>query len=296
MNPLATQLALSQAAHAARRGELAEALELLEGLESAEAADLRARVLAQLGRWQEADDAWAASADRSPHLHPGTGMEVGASAGRALAQKVLAGRSRQRPVARPLAAAAIAVLAVGGIAVGTASAVNRPAAVVATPQPQPSVAPETVTVTPTEQLDELNRRLAAEKAKAAALDKIAASVAMPGVTVRREPGAVRLVFDRGLFSSGATFAPGSTDLLDRLAPKLKAVPGITVVGQSVAVPGGEASGGSGTALARARVAAQRLAAAGHLPLTRLVLASGDQAQPLFTGEPRNRTVSLLLTA
>ncbi len=334
------QLTVATAAHTARRGELNDALHLLEGLDSAEALDLRARVLAQLGRWQEADETWAAlsptataghtaatadagdpsphphpgtgmgagastavPSDPSPHLHPGTGVEVGASAGpalaeqalagRALARKVLAGRARQRPVVRPVAVAAVAMLAIGGITAGTALAVNRPDPVVATPQP--SAAPRTVTVTPTEQLDELNRRIAAEKAAAARLDAIAASVAMPGVTVRREPGAVRVVFNRGLFSSGTTLANGSAELLTQLAPKLKQVPGITVVGQSVAVPGSEATGGSSTALARARVAAQHLAQAGALPLTRLSLASGDQSHPLFPGQARNRTVSLLLT-
>ncbi|MFB6718744.1 hypothetical protein ACFCV3_01210 [Kribbella sp. NPDC056345] len=312
------QLAVATAAHTARQGNLTKALHLMEGLDSAEALDLRARVLAQLGRWQEAHDTWAPlsptaapghagvtadAGDPSPHLHPGTGVEVGASAGRALAEralagralarKVLAGRVRQRPVVRPVAVAAVAMLAIGGITAGTALAVNRPDPVVA--EPQPSVAPRTVTVTPTGQLDELNRRIAAEKAAAARLDAIAAAVAMPGVTVRREPGAVRVVFDRGLFSSGTTFAGGSAELLTRLAPKLKRVPGITVVGQSVAVPGSEATGGSSTALARARVAAQQLARAGGLPLTRFALASGDQSRPLFPGQTRNRTVSLLLT-
>ncbi|TDC31734.1 hypothetical protein, partial [Kribbella albertanoniae] len=279
------QLAVATAAHTARRGSLTEALHLLDGLDSPEALDLRARVLAQLGRWQEADDTWAGF--QPPHLHPGTGVEVGASveralaqqalAGRALARKVLAGRARQRPVVRPVAVAAVAMLAVGGITVGTTAAVNRPE--VAAAEPQPSVAPQTVTVTPTGQLDELNRRIAAEKAAAARLDAIAASVAMPGVTVRQEPGAVRVVFNRGLFSSGTTFATGSAELLTQLAPKLKQVPGITVVGQSVAIPGSEATGGSSTALARARVAAQHLAQAGDLPLTRLALASGDQSHP-----------------
>ncbi|MFF1817569.1 hypothetical protein ACFVWG_09745 [Kribbella sp. NPDC058245] len=289
------QPAVARAAHAARRGDLTDALQLLDGLETPEAVDLRGRVLAQLGRWQEADQAWStlspAGELTTSHLHSGTGVGVGATASRALAQKVLAGRVRQRPVARPLAAAAIAVLAVGGIGFGTAAAVSHPDQLVAEPQVSasptpPQVQPQTVmvTVTPTPPTDE-----------AARLDAIATAVAMPGVSVRREPGAVRIVFDRGVFSSGTTLSPGSTELIDRLAPKLQGVPGITVVGQSVAVPGGEASGGSGTALARARVVAQRLARTGHLPLTRLTLASGDQAHPLFPGQPRNRTVSLLLT-
>ncbi|MET7281707.1 hypothetical protein ABZS29_25960 [Kribbella sp. NPDC005582] len=276
------QLAVAVAAHTARRGELAGALQLLEGLESGEALDLRARVLAQLGRWQEADDTWNGLVPADSAL-----------AGRALARRVLAGRSRQRPVARPAAAGALAVLAVGAITLGTAVAVERPEVVAAQPQPQPqpSVSPRTVTVTP----PELAQRIAAEKAAAARLDAIAATVAMPGVTVRREPGAVRVVFDRGLFTSGTTFADGSVQLLTQLAPKLERVPGITVVGQSVAVPGSEASGSS-TALARARVVAQELARTGNLPLTRLTLASGDQARPLLPGAARNRTVSLLLTA
>ncbi|TDD62222.1 hypothetical protein E1263_04945 [Kribbella antibiotica] len=266
------QLAVAQAAHTARRGELAKSLQALDGLDSVEALDLRARVLAQLGRWQEADDTWAALQDVEPE--------------RALARRVLAGRSRQRPIARPLAAVAVAVLAVGGIATGTAAAVSRPDPVVA----EPSVAPQTITVTTT-----APPATVTPTPDDTQLDAIAAAVATPGVTVLREPGAVRVVFDRGLFTAGTTFAPGATDVLDRLAPKLKGIPGITVVGQSVVVPG-SAAGGSGTALARAQAAAQHLARAGGLPLTRLALASGDQAHPLFPGAVRNRTVSLLLTA
>jgi type VI secretion system protein ImpK len=150
--------------------------------------------------------------------------------------------------------------------------------------------------------EELQRRLAAldaEKAAAAVklsgqLDAIATRVTTPGITVHRAPTAVRILFEQGLFDRNTEFSTGAQAVLTRLAPKL-ADTKITVIGHSVLQPGDEPTGGTRTALARARLASQHLADAGNLPLTAFTLTSGDQSKSPFPDAARNRTVTLLLT-
>lgn len=150
--------------------------------------------------------------------------------------------------------------------------------------------------------NELQRRLAALDAekKAAAgrlsnqLNIIAATVADPDVIVKRDPTGVQILFKQGLFARGTELTPAADTVLARLAPKL-AGSKITVVGHSVLQPGANPTGGTRTALARARVVSQHLAEAGKLPLTAFTLTSGDQSSPPFPDAARNRTVTLLLT-
>jgi type VI secretion system protein ImpK len=150
--------------------------------------------------------------------------------------------------------------------------------------------------------DELQRRLAAFEAekKAAAtklsneLDAISTTVTVPGIIVDQEPTAVRILFKQGLFTRSTELAPGADALLARLAPKLTGTK-VTVIGHSVLQPGDQSTGGTRTALARARLASQHLADAGDLPLTAFTLTTADQSKPPFPDAARNRTVTLLLT-
>jgi hypothetical protein len=163
-----------------------------------------------------------------------------------------------------------------------------------------------------ERAAELARRLAAleaqRRAEAAAtadkLDAIARRVAGTGVVVQRvsaagavvQHGAVRVVFTEGVFADGTDLNASGEQALDVLGqrlPGLKAT--ITVTGYSVVVPGGTNSGGSRTALLRARVATQELSAASGLPLTAFTLQSGDQAHPPYRTDAQNRTVTVTLT-
>lgn len=300
MTAIRQQVALARAAELARDGDLAGAATLLTDLDdpSVEVLDLLARIRAQQKRWNEADALWAevekAGADRS--------VVASAVAGR----RMVAAIRGHRRAARPVLPVVVAVVLVGAVVAGGAVALggraDEPVAQptqVQTPTPTPSV-----DTGAEERAAELARRLAAleaqRRAEAAAtatkLDVIARRVASAGVLVQREKGAVRVVFTEGVFAAGTdlnTSGERALDVLGQRLPGLKAT--ITVTGYSVVVPGGTNSGGSRTALLRARVATQQLSTASGLPLTAFTMQSGDQAHPPYRTDAQNRTVTVTLT-
>jgi hypothetical protein len=140
------------------------------------------------------------------------------------------------------------------------------------------------------------QRRAAAAAMATQLEVIQRRVAGPGVVVQRGQSVVRVVFTEGVFTAGTDLSPtGQRALtgLGRRLPGLKAT--ITVTGYSVVVPSGSSSGGSSTALLRARVATQELSTASGLPLTAFAMQSGDQAHPPYRTDAKNRTVTVTFT-
>jgi type VI secretion system protein ImpK len=295
---LQQQLALSRAAEAARQGDLDRAAGVLDGLDEAgpEVLDLQARIAAQQKRWADADTYWARVQETTPD-------DPAAAAGRETVAAILAKRRRARPV-MPIAGAAAGVVAV---AVLTAFAVqlgsdDKPVVSSPTPTAAPTPVP-TVDTSAQERADRLARQLAAieaqRRAAAAALagqlEVIEAKVAGPGLIVQRQPGAVRVLFEQGLFSRGAELAPAGQEALVVLGKRLTGLDvAITVTGHSVVVPGGSASGGSGTALLRARIATQQLSRSSGFPLTAFAMQSGDQRVAPFRTAAQNRTVSLVL--
>ncbi|MFI6832188.1 hypothetical protein ACIBG5_34125 [Kribbella sp. NPDC050241] len=75
-----------------------------------------------------------------------------------------------------------------------------------------------------------------------------------------------MLFAEGLFSAGTEFGPDRQDALVALGKRLPELDAaIMVTGYSVVVPGSSTSGGSRTALLRARTATQELSAASGLP-------------------------------
>ncbi len=295
LSELQQLLALSRAAEAARQGDLDRAAGVLDGLDEAgpEALDLRARIAAQQKRWAEADDFWSRVQETKPD-------DPAAAAGRATVAAILAGRRRARPVL-PIVGAAAGVVAVAVLAV-LAVQLGSDEQPVASP-PAPASEP-TVDTGAQERADRLARQLAAieaqRRAAAAALagqlDVIEAKVAGPGLIVQRQPAAVRVLFEQGLFSRGAELTPAGQDALVVLGKRLAGLDvAITVIGHSVVVPGGSSSGGSGTALQRARTATQQLSRSSGFPLTAFALQSGDQRVAPFRTAAQNRTVSLVLT-
>jgi hypothetical protein len=300
LNELQQQLALSRAADAARQGDLDRAAGVLDGLDEAglEVVDLRARIAAQQKRWADADHYWSRVQETTPD-------DPSAAAGRATVAAILAGRRRARPVL-PIVGAAAGVLAVavltafalqfGSVQLGSG---DQPVAA----SPPPTSLP-TVDTSAQERADRLARQLAAieaqRRAAAAALagqlGVIEGRVAGPGLIVQRQPGAVRVLFEQGLFSRGAELTPAGQDALVVLGKRLTGLDvAITVTGHSVVVPGGNSSGGSGTALQRARTATQQLSRSSGFPLTAFALQSGDQRVAPFRTAAQNRTVSLVLT-
>ncbi|BEL04860.1 hypothetical protein Q0Z83_030510 [Actinoplanes sichuanensis] len=265
------ELALDRARAAARSGDLDGALELLGG-DSPAALDLRARVHAQRGEFDAADAAWARVLAADP-------SHAGAAAGR----RAIAGRGRRRLVTAGGAALVVLVLVSGAVLLvgqpdepGSMSAPATPVTTVPSPAPSPSV-----TASPASSPDRLLRGLA-----------------VAGVTVRARGAATEVVFDEGLFVRGDTLRTGAGATLERVGRALRDAGDVTVtvVGHAVPVTGGRTAGGSTTALARAQVAAARLARASGLPLTSFQLVSADQKDGPHGSPEGNRTVTLLVAS
>lgn len=110
-------------------------------------------------------------------------------------------------------------------------------------------------------------RAAAEAGRSAALDAIAAAFTMPGVVVHRRDIDVQVILNEGLFGGDSSVVtPSAVPLLRELGRRLAATPAkMTVVGHSVAVPGGQPTGGAPVAVDRATAAAEHLAAGGSPP-------------------------------
>lgn len=292
---LRTGLAVSRAAAIARRGDLDAAAVLLTDLPDDDPAvlDLLARIRAQQGRWPEADQHWARVLELDP-------ANATAARGRAVIAAILAGKRRQRPIGQAVvlatAGTTLAVLLAAGVVVlpGEPTPRAHPASA---PPADPALAERRRAEDLRRQLDRIEAdQTAATRRRTAQLDAISKALAMPGVIVKRRPEAVEIYFRDGLFSSELRLTSTGADLLTDVGRQLaKLDASITVVGHSVAVPGGRTSGGSGTALDRAHIAARRLADAAHLPLTAFTIRTADQREGPFEQAARNRTASLILT-
>ncbi|MBM7788355.1 hypothetical protein [Tenggerimyces flavus] len=303
LDVLQAQLALSRAAEAAQRGSLESAGDELVALDEAGAAtpellDLLARIRAQQERWSEADTYWARLQDLRPD-------DPAAAAGRETVAAIVAGRRRPRPVAPVAGAVAgvavVAALAFGAVRLGDVDQPPTRPAAQSTGSPVPTADP-TVNAD-RERAEELAAQLAAIEARsrsdaaalAAKLDQLSRQVAGPGVVVRRQSGAVRVLFSQGLYAYGTALTPTGRDALTALGKRLSGLDAaITVVGHSVALPD-KPTGGSTTALARARTATRELSEASGLPLAAFTLQAADQRETPFRTARQNRTVTVLLT-
>ncbi len=293
---LRTDISIAVAATAARAGDLAGAARMLGELRPTPAVwDLLARVRAQSGDLAAADECWA-------HVQQTEPEHAGAAAGRRTIAAIRAHRRFARPVARPNRVATLAAFLIAG-AVTTGVLLPHPGGTgtqdeLATAADLARQATDWAK-TLERQLSE-NRSSSATAAadRAGALTALAARLttpAIPGVLVRTESDAVRVLFQTGLFRGGDQLTAAGADQLRAFGGRLTGVAAaITVTGETAVVPGGPATGGSPVALSRAAVAAERLAAAAHLPLTAITLASGDQAAPPFPHAAQNRTVTITL--
>ncbi|MFD4115908.1 hypothetical protein ACFWSJ_20855 [Streptomyces niveus] len=321
------QLAVNRAHSAARAGDLDLAARLLDELgeldgpgEPGEAGratvvaalNLRAKVHAQRGELPEADACWS----RVEALAPD---DPDAAAGRRTLAKIAAGRRHARPVvhtgrvaviAGALAATVAGVALIGG-AVKLISGDDREGGGGSGSVAEADKGSERLSEE-SRRADELKARLAAiegdrtaeAEQRDSALDEVAKRLAMPGVEIRRHAGDVQLVFRTGVFPYDSVIGPEGAEVLTEIGRRLADLSAetpveTTVVGHSVAVPGGAPSGGSVVALNRARVAAQYLAQDSDLRLTDFRLVSADQRRGPFpataANAPRNRTVTLLIT-
>lgn len=320
------QLAVNRAHSAARAGDLDLAARLLDELgeldgpgepgEPGEAGratvvaalNLRAKVHAQRGELPEADACWS----RVEALAPD---DPDAAAGRRTLAKIAAGRRHARPVvhtgrvaviAGVLAATVAGVALIGGAVKLIGGGGGGSGSVAEADTGSERLSEES------RRADELKARLAAiegdrtadAEQRESALDEVAKQLAMPGVEIRRHAGDVQLVFGTGVFPYDSVIGPDGAEALTEIGRRLADLSAetpveTTVMGHSVAVPGGAPSGGSVVALNRARVAAQYLAQDSDLRLTDFRLVSADQRRGPFpataANAPRNRTVTLLIT-
>jgi flagellar motor protein MotB len=271
----------------ARAGELVAAAAVLATAEAAGNAgsaglDLLARIHAQRGDLEQADLCWARVQATDPE-------DPGAAAGRATIEAIRARRRLPRPLLRPAWVTAAGMIVVAGAIALCGGFAGGPVADTVPPAGCDST-----------RMAELDRQLAAQETAAArheaALNATAELVAQPGVTVRTAPDGVEVRFPGGLYRAGDQLTAEGRQRLRRLGTALSRAGGpITVVGWTVAGPGGPAAGGSPVAWSRARAAARELATAGGLPLTRFTLASGDQGAPPFPDPVSNRTVTLRIS-
>ncbi|MFD6988000.1 hypothetical protein [Streptomyces sp. NPDC059943] len=335
---LSLQLAVNRAHSAARTGDLDLAARLLDELGGLDggpgpgsdggagadhatvlaALNLRAKVHAQRGELTEADACWSRVEAIAPD-------DPDAAAGRRTLAKIAAGRRHARPVVHTGRVAVIAI-ALAGVALIGGGGWLLANGDDGDGQSSDSVAQAD---TGSERLREESRRSDALKERLAALeagdtaaaarrdstlDAVAKRLAMPGVEIRRHADDVQLVFSTGVFPYDSVISPQGASALTEIGRRLadlESDPGAgtgagsgtavetTVVGHSVAVPGGAPSGGSVVALNRARVAAQYLTQDSDLRLTDFRLVSADQRRGPFpateANAPRNRTVTLLIT-
>ncbi|WP_381795963.1 hypothetical protein [Streptomyces niveus] len=335
---LSLQLAVSRAHSAARTGDLDLAARLLDELgelgELGELAgpdagaphatvlaalNLRAKVHAQRGELTEADACWSRVEAIAPD-------DPDAAAGRRTLAKIAAGRRHARPVVHTGRVAVFAAALAGAALIGGGGwlLANGGDDGDGDRQSSDSVAEAD---SGSERLREESRRAdalrerlealeagdtAAAARRDSTLDAVAKRLAMPGVEIRRHADDVQLVFSTGVFPYDSVIGPQGASALTEIGRRLadlESDPGAgagggtgvetTVVGHSVAVPGGAPSGGSVVALNRARVAAQYLAQDSDLRLTDFRLVSADQRRGPFpateANAPRNRTVTLLIT-
>jgi hypothetical protein len=285
-------LAVAEAAALARAGDLAGARRLLSDVDSPAALDLLARVHAQSGDLDAAEACWTKMRDL-PGGPPGDLPP--AEAGLRTIAAIRAHRRLARPLARPSRVAAVAaVIVAGAVAAGV---VLLPPAV-----PARATTQDTSAVRESRRADQLAHQLAAGASASAtanaqrhntiaAITNRLTQPPIPGLLVHGSSSTVEIMFSDGLFVSGERLTATGRERLRELGARLAGMPGsVTVIGQTVAVAGGPASGGSTVAMSRAIAAAQQLADASGRPLTAFTLASGDQADPPFPEPARDRTV------
>jgi flagellar motor protein MotB len=279
------ELVLAQARALARHGRHAEAEDLLaEARDDTDPSvaflDLLARVHAQQGHLDEADECWA----EAERLAPGNKEATG---GRRRIARIRAGvRGSGRVVPRAAAGAgvvlALALLVDTRIEVG-----RRPEARTAPSRTAPAgTAPAggQVACSPDDVLSALDLRV-------------------PGVHVRRLPGEISVTFAKGLFRDGVTLSPDGRAVLRALGARLRPYGmrvSVDVIGRTdrLAVPPGSAyAGNAELGTMRATVVREVLREAAGIPTSRFSVSSlGGVTSPSHGSAARNRTASLRISA
>jgi flagellar motor protein MotB len=288
------ELAVARAAELARSGDHAGALAALAaapGSPTVGRLDLTARIHAQLGAYDIADDAWRRAAQLA-----GAGT-FQAERDRIAAER--SGRSRRGPAGRlwPLLTA---LLAVALAATLTVLIVRSP-----TGQDDASTLAD-VRAQQTDIVRRIDELQADQQAQPPSAREVLAPVEAdlsrrPAIHVRPDPGKLVVLFPDSPFGGvGAQLAPEGEAALGelgrRLAPHTDRI-ALRVVGhtdEALPRPGGPFADNESLALARALAAARRLADATGQPLESIAVAAAgaDRAPFPNTSAQANRTVTI----
>ncbi|TYK47017.1 tetratricopeptide repeat protein [Actinomadura decatromicini] len=286
------EAALAQARTLARAGRYTEAAELLGGEHDVAVLDLRARIHAQQGRWDEADRCWAEAAalapgDRSAAEGRRRIAEIRARAARPGRVRVARGAVRAGgALAALLALAMLADLWLDRADTPGRVAVAAPPATAA-PSGSPSVSPSASPAP--DPLDGLHLRT-------------------PGVRVVRRDGELAVTFDRGLFERDATLTRRGRATLRELGERLRPEAGrlaVAVIGhtdRTAVRPGGGYASNAELGMLRVTVVREVLSAAAGIPAVRFSTSTLAGALPPFPDggvapdDPRDRTVSMRISA
>ncbi|AKH85761.1 hypothetical protein AA958_30055 [Streptomyces sp. CNQ-509] len=301
---LRVELTVARAAAAARAGDLDAALrELARSDDPAvtghrEVADLRARIHAQRGDWDEAERCWRQLLDDHPDDRSATaGLD---RIRRFRRTGPMAAFDRRRHRLLPAAAVALCAGAV------TAAAWVLPGGPADGSGDRPSDVSAPVAGAEQQAEKDVRQDLTAERERAAAaaetrrekaLDALADEVRTPGIRTVRHEDSVEVVFEQGLFSRAAELTDAGAADLARLGKALGR-PGdmrIEVLGHIADVREAPPSGGSDTSVWRAMVAARALSDASGRPLTAFSIASAEQRDAPYETDAQNRTVTVVLT-
>ncbi|GAA4509308.1 hypothetical protein GCM10023191_070360 [Actinoallomurus oryzae] len=277
------EVALAQARTLARQGRYSEAEQILREMEpDVPVLDLLARIHAQQGLIEQADECWAAA----ERLAPGA-TEI--TEGRRRVARMRGGSHPYRGRLLFRAGTAAGLVLALALLVDTRVELGRhPQATAPVPYVQPSRTPARPAPSATDALAGMNLRL-------------------PGVRERRRSGEVEVTFTKGLFREGATLSPGGRTVLRALGARLRPYGtriSVAVIGHTdgLAVPpSGDYTDNLELGTLRATVVREVLRGAAGIPTARFSVSSMGDAMPLFRGhsaadQARNRTVSLRISA
>ncbi|GLY89683.1 OmpA family protein [Actinoallomurus iriomotensis] len=278
------EVALAQARTLARQGRYSEAEQMLRDMEpGVPVLDLLARIHAQQGLLEQADECWAAA----ERLAPGT-TEIAEGRRRLARMRGGARRSPGRLVFRAGTAAGLvltlALLVDIRAELGRHSKAPAPAPV---PYAQPSRTPARPTPS--------------------AVGMAGMNLRLPGVRVGRRSGEIEATFTKGLFREGATLSADGRMVLQAIGARLRPYAtriSVTVIGHTdgLAMPtGGDYTDNLELGTLRAAVVREVLRGTAGIPTARFSVSSMGDTMPLFRGhsladQARNRTVSLRISA
>ncbi|GAA3867399.1 tetratricopeptide repeat protein [Streptomyces sedi] len=297
-DPLRVALRVSRARRAARAGDIEEALRVLDGApafaDHPDVLDLRARLHAQRGEFDEAAACWRRVLTRrpdDPDARAGL-ARVARLTGRG--PRAVLGRHRARTAGVLALSAVAAALAVGGtLLTGSETEGETPIAAPTEPDRDDGDGGDPG---PTAEADAASQA-AAERAAAAR--ELARQLAGQGLRVTAEGAAVEVAFTEVVFAEADQLTPGGAERLAALGAALATHTDpdarVEILGHAAAVPGAPDSGGSVLALWRALVAARELSDAADRPIATFTTGSADQRDAPFDDTALNRTVTVVIT-